>query len=359
MEKSPIVLLGNKPVVAMDTLTDKDGRFTFTNVWPVDTAIFKLQARNKKSKEYNVTIKMDEQTFPEFKPDKFIPAPWYVNTDTTLLNNAVSLVAEEKAKKEYKGEGMELREVNIKAKKIVKGSKNLNGPGEADLVLDEQDIFKAGKKTLAELLKEKIPEIQEIGLFKPCMGCKGIPTAYLVYGKKIHLVIDGLDVDKFNSDLDFSATKRTYIKDYLDYYTAEDITGIEYMFNPKYGRSYARADFKDLGAEKHAFIEITTRTGHGPFMQATPGAYLYKPLAFVLSKQFYSPKYTATNKNTAVGTDMRSTIFWEPNIITDAAGKATVSFYSADKAADYSVIIEGTDMSGGLGFSKKSIQLKQ
>lgn len=160
----------------------------------------------------------------------------------------------------------------------------------------------------------------------------------------------------------FMTERATYIKNYLDYYTAEDVVGIELMDQPKYNRAYASNSllgpkgFQTPAFNTHAYIEITTRTGHGPFMKVTPGTYLYKPLAFTLPKQFYSPKYNVNTKNIAPGTDMRSTIFWEPNIVTDAAGKATVSFYTADKPVDYSVIIEGTDMSGGLGFGKKVIR---
>ncbi len=334
IEKSPIVLLGNKPIVAMDTLTGKDGRFLFKNVWPVDTAIFKLQARNKKGKDFNVSITMDEQKFPEFKPNEYTSTPWYVNTDSTLLNNAISLMAEEDAKRMYRGEGMQLKEVNIKAKKVVKGSKNLNPSREADLVLDEQDMLKAGKKTLTELLREKIPAIADYDFVNNKL------ESWVLYNYKMLFSIDGTDVEKYfypNDRLDRISQRWNYIKNYLDYYTAEDVIGIELKF---------------------AYIEITTRKGLGVFMHSTPGTYLYKPLAFTMPKQFYSPKYTVTNKNTAIGTDMRSTIFWEPNMITDAAGKATVSFYSADKAANYSVVIEGTDMSGGLGYGKKEIKLK-
>ncbi len=373
IEKSPIALLSNKPLVAMDTLSDNYGRFEFKNLWPVDTAIFKLQARNKNNKEFNVSITMDEQTFPAFKPDQFIPTPWYVNTDTTLLRNANSVIAEEKAKKEYKGEGTELRQVNITAKKIVKGSKNLNGPGEADLVLDEDDMKKAGKKTLTDLLREKIPGIIDIGgRWTRCNNQRPsdciIPMAYVLYNKKISFLFDGIDIDKFYSPKS-NNDRWSYIKNYLDYYTAEDVRGIELMFQSKYNTVYAGTavsmpdgtGFKtdsDDAFDSHVYIEITTRTGHGPFMKVTPGTYLYKPLAFTLPRQFYSPKYTVNNKNTAIATDMRSTIFWEPNMITDASGKATVSFYSADKAANYSVIMEGTDMRGGLGYGKKAIILK-
>ncbi len=368
IERSQINIMSKSPLVFADTLTDKNGRFAFAGILPVDTAIFKLQARNKNNKEFNVTIKMDEHSFPEFKADPFIPAPWYVNTDSTLLRNANTVLAEEKAKKEYNGEGMELKQVEIKAKKVVKGSKNLNGPGEADLVLDEKDILKAGKKTLTDLLREKIPGITEYGHIGKD------PQAYFIYGKLITLVFDGLSVDKFYSPPDrrykeqeeaykyrVVSDRHNYIKRYLEYYTAEDIVGIEYMFNNKYAMAYnsPSVNGKEHEFDSHAYIEITTRSKRGPFMKITPGTYLYKPLAFTLPKQFYSPKYTIANKNTAVGTDLRSTIFWEPNIITDASGKATVSFYSADKAADYSVIVEGTDMGGGLGFGKKTIPLSR
>jgi len=60
-----------------------------------------------------------------------------------------------------------------------------------------------------------------------------------------------------------------------------------------------------------------------------------------------------------MGTDLRSTIHWEPNVITDRDGKATVSFYSADKPADYTATIEGTDLNGNLGYSSKKIKVDQ
>ena len=58
-----------------------------------------------------------------------------------------------------------------------------------------------------------------------------------------------------------------------------------------------------------------------------------------------------------MGTDLRSTIHWEPNVITDKDGKATVSFFSADKPADYTVIMEGTDLNGSLGYQRKKLKV--
>jgi hypothetical protein len=80
-------------------------------------------------------------------------------------------------------------------------------------------------------------------------------------------------------------------------------------------------------------------------------------LAFSLPKQFYRPKYKLNSSNTLLP-DLRSTVHWEPNIMTDTAGKATVSFYSADKPAGYTIIMEGTDMNGQLGYIRKKLTVK-
>jgi hypothetical protein len=419
VEGAPIVLISKNPVVVIDTLSGKDGRFQFKNLWPVDTAIFKLQALNKNNKAFNVVIAIDEQTFPKFKPHPLMGAPWYVNTDTTLLKHTNMVIAEEKAKKEYRGEGMQLKEVNIKAKKVVKRSNNLNGPGEADLVLDEQDMLKAGKKTLEDLLHEKINgfvvapftpskrrydelvgfESSIINVIKkdfPLLTDEQVTAmynlmfdyrtglkkphkpwrqSYVIKDQEVRFIIDGVDLDHFYDERDEVATAQgksvilknndtkryQFIKSHLLHFTAEDILGIEVLSSGPYTNRY-NSRFEEIidragpgTANEAAYIEITTRTKQGPFMEPTIGTYLHKSLAFTLPKRFYSPKYTVNNKNTAIGTDMRSTLHWEPNIITDISGKATISFFTADKPASYTVILEGVTPEGELGYKLQKI----
>ncbi len=82
------------------------------------------------------------------------------------------------------------------------------------------------------------------------------------------------------------------------------------MKTSKYGTSYVsdflKRDDPKATSFEHAFIEITTRSGKGPFLKKTPGLYLYKSLAFSLPKQFYSPKYST---DAVVDmTDLRSTV---------------------------------------------------
>ena len=392
IEKSNVVLFANNPLTVKDTLTDNTGNFAFKNLFPVDTAIFKLQGRNKNGKEMNVRIEMDVLKLPEFSAAQ-VSNPWYFNTDSTLLNNSKTRAFEAKALSIFRGEGNVLGEANIRAKKIVKESKNLNGPGEADLIIDEEELKKADKKTLLTLLEEKIvgfnvgsftplkreyspsPKLEDylrqdfaLALAKEYVHAnkhKPWRWSYKVGLREAHFVIDGMDLDYFYNDKDEvpnNDTKRYFfIKPYLEYFTAEDITGIEVMSSTKFATNYdiEFEKYSDRGSKTNSivYLEITTRAKKGPFMQVTPGTYLYKTLPFSLAKQFYSPKYTVKNKTAGMGTDLRSTIFWEPNFITDKDGKATVSFYSADKAANYTVIVEGADLEGTLGFGTQQIKI--
>jgi len=79
-------------------------------------------------------------------------------------------------------------------------------------------------------------------------------------------------------------------------------------------------------------------------------------MLFTGSKQFYSPKYAVKSANSS--TDLRSTIHWAPNVVTDKEGKAFVSFYSADRVGSYSIIMEGSDMNGNIGRQAGSVTIK-
>jgi hypothetical protein len=57
--------------------------------------------------------------------------------------------------------------------------------------------------------------------------------------------------------------------------------------------------------------------------------------------------------------DTRSTIDWEPNVITGPNGKATLSFYAADKPATYTVVIEGSDGNGNIGYKLEKITISK
>jgi hypothetical protein len=372
-----VILFSKSPYLLMDTLTDKEGRFTFHHFPRVDTPIFVLKAVNKNGKSFNVGIHIDETPSLVFsQPKAPITLPWYVNSDSTLMNYVKDNIANKKLQ-EYKPDSKhQLKEVVIKATKIIKGSQNLNGSGNADQVFDEKDMEQAGKKTFLDLFEEKIKGFREAYFFTPEnrmprpvyleifafeSSIRHAPASewYYIKDKPVILIVDGTDVEDVIPGFNFLA-----FMTYLRSHSAEDIKGIEVNASSKYNGAYLRRG-KWLSAplglpfyHDFAFIEVTTRSGHGPVIDNTPGMYLHKPLAISWPAQFYKPLYKITD-TVKRSLDIRSTIDWEPNISTDADGKATISFYAADRTSTYTITMDGIDFNGNLGFKRQKININK
>jgi len=350
VKKAHVLLFSKSPAILMDTTTGNDGRFVFGHFPQVDTPLFVIRAVNKNGKSFNVGIVMDEIKPPVWKSSTGpLINSWYINTDTILINYAKTNVLAMEQTNGGIGRHF-LKEVKISAKKIVKDSQNLNGPGNADIVLDEKDLEKAGKKSFLQLLQENVKGFHESFYTIFTHGGPNIVYEwYFINDKRVILLVDGM----FVHDLVHPFQFRDF-KDYLESHDAEDIKGMEVMTTAKFAGKYETR----LGAFGNtlAFIEITTRSGHGPLIGNTPGMYLYKPLALSWPKQFYKPKYTV-NDTASHAADQRSTIDWEPNIVTGINGKATVSFYPAGKPSTYTVLIEGTDMNGSVGYGVEKIKI--
>ncbi len=167
---------------------------------------------------------------------------------------------------------------------------------------------------------------------------------------EINLVIDGI----FIRSMELGEDR------YMDYLTAEEITGIEIMKSSKYGIAYDSEFIRKLilKGRPPIYVEVTTRSGNGAFIKKTPGVFLYKPLPYSYPLTFYRPKYLVKEAKPAIA-DLRTTIHWEPNIITGLDGKACISFYSADLVGRYTFILEGTDFNGGLGFVTDTIKIME
>lgn len=360
-----IALISQRPAIIMDTLTDNKGQFVFHNFPAIDTPVFFIEARNRRDKSFNVGITVDEVVPPAFvTPNTPVILPWNVNSGSALLT--YSQTKQELDKKLL--EGMTLAPVIVTAKKKVNESDNLNGSGNADQVLDEADMFKAGKKTLLQILQEQITGFHQ-GLFPPISVTHDIeasPDNYLIYDKELVLVIDGVNIENFFLPWDGGSVPepRTrhleYVKQYLEYYKAEDIKGIEINYSAKYNSVYNTHGNKIGDAARGvdwAYVEVTTYSKQGPFLKKMPGTYLYRGVPFSWPAKFYRPQY-AVKDTSDHSVDLRSTIHWQPNVITNAAGKATVTFYAADKPTTYTVIAEGTDFTGNVAIKTKKIVIE-
>ena len=72
------------------------------------------------------------------------------------------------------------------------------------------------------------------------------------------------------------------------------------------------------------------------------------PVGFYKVREFYSPKYENPHLTTKQR-DLRSTIYWKPEIKTDKDGNASFEYYNADGAGTYKIVVEGIDKDGNIG----------
>ncbi len=71
------------------------------------------------------------------------------------------------------------------------------------------------------------------------------------------------------------------------------------------------------------------------------------PLGYVEERKFYTPKYD-TPERRAVN-DIRTTVYWNPEVTTGADGATQLSYYNADGSGSYRVVVEGLDAEGNIG----------
>jgi hypothetical protein len=372
MSNSRVILVSTGKVkLYKDTVTNIAGQFLFKNFPPItDSTTFVLEARKDKGRIINAGISVDENKTPPavVLPYFPVPIPWYINSDSTVLNYVKKSADYHDVTEDLKnGPGSHLlKTVNIRGKAIIKDSKNLNGLGNYDQAITQNDIEKAGKISLLKLIEQKVNG------FHNGYGPKGKGLTFMLKDKKVHFSIDAIDIDRFyeKSDNPVPDDHYNYQKDILEYFTAEDITGIEVLYNPQYTALYndknlpALYDDQNLptatmpgsGSDLTAYIEITTRSGQGPYANSPKGIYVYRPAPVIIPAQFYTPRYPVKNMYPGF-TDLRSTIHWEPNIVTNKNGEANTFFYAADPLTTYTLILQGADLNGSVGYTTQEITI--
>ena len=336
---------GKSNVFIADTTANANGSFTFGHFpfYETDSISMVIKALNKRGKAFNVGIEINDPVYPP------------INTTSRLYGTALfDTVAREYVEKrqkinaQFKKGGGLLEEVIVKSKLRIPGSQNLNEDGGADQVVSEETLNKTPKETLRRVLEKQVPGFH--------LGAIRTRQCYMINSNLVRLVIDGVNLNSFYQPVTGDINEYVQFLDtYLNYFYAEDIKAIEIMNRPRYNSSY-RTAYLSLAEQistgpatrDFSFIEVTTHSGAGPFLKKTPGMYLLKPLYPSLTKQFYSPRYRSPSQETTFH-DLRNTIYWNPDIITDKNGTATVSFYTSESNGGYLIIVQGTDLKGDLG----------
>lgn len=339
-----------------DTQTDDNGFFAFTDLPAADTVAYTLKIHNAKGKVPNGSIQVFEPlAMWPMAAQKQRPAPWFYKSDPTLLNYLQANkqhVADNRKLNAGSVKGALLDEVNIKGKKAAKRI----GMVWATPVkqIDEKELIEARRTTLKDLLYSKLKRFRISSTYSQTIFTKiGLQRQEnYVYESTLigDVVVDGMSFRRLLGDAipgdptgsGFSSAAPdeffTNINSFFTRLSAEDVKDIQMM----------RSDVSYI-------LSVITRSGAGPTLSGSSfGSYVYRPMPLQPRKDFYRPRYLV--RNTSVS-DLRSTIHWEPNIITDDRGKASFSFFAAAKPGTYTVVIEGTSLDGRYGRKVEKITI--
>ncbi|MCK4745851.1 MAG: Plug domain-containing protein, partial [Bacteroidales bacterium] len=69
-----------------------------------------------------------------------------------------------------------------------------------------------------------------------------------------------------------------------------------------------------------------------------------------------SPKYGTEFDDLVI--DTRSSLYWNPSVVTEGTGTARVRFYNSKKTSTFYVVAEGVTLEGELGRSERSYTVK-
>lgn len=343
LPNSKITLAATKLGIYRDTTADENGKFTFTGLNITDTATVVIKAR-KANNGSNVKIKPEQPDYPRITSADYLADG--ITTDTAKAKKQFANYKQEQKDYQLKN-GRLLKTVTIKGVKrpeqpTLQFSSNMNGPGHANQVI-MWDQLADGCARLSDCLLGRVAGVY----FSPdvVVGVDAKREAYLQRGqdrmngeKPMTVIIDGVVMDGSHLD-DISTT---------------EIYSIEILRSGGYLALYGS------NAGSGAII-ITTKHGNegtAYFTQMQPnGITTMRYTGHYKAKAFYVPKYDHP-KTDNEAPDLRTTVYWNPNILTDKDGKATMGFYNNDAKGTYRVVVEGIDDDGKLGRGVYRYQVK-
>ncbi len=335
-------LISVKARIAKSTTTDATGRFRFDGIFLIDSIKFTLQARTAKNSD---KVKLIMDNIPKLQVTKNRNlADVNLNINGTLhayIDNSKKL-DELYEKTGHLDKVQRLKEVRIKAKKGVVPTYATQGilqipEGHADHTYIMKDAEHCA--SLGICLQGMLPGVvfREYDFYvdrilytyhnypycrqnDPKSGREALLPMQLVVDGEI--VRDSIRVgDMFDNNV----------------LKPEEIVKVDII----------KDNLALIAILGKASIMIYTNRGLG-HTSYTPSIANIAPKGFNKTCVFYSPRYDKPG-NAEKLPDLRTTVYWNPYLKTDATGKTSFNFFNADGPGTYKVIVEGINAEGELG----------
>jgi hypothetical protein len=308
-----------------DVVTDADGHFKFKNVVVPDSAKVIVSARdNVRSSDLVVTMDGGQR--------QDIPVNYQLADGITNIDSALSIYLKN-SKKEYSDLHI-LKEVVIKDTRVEQKPSHLDYSNLSSLGQIPDHLVKGDQLQGCVNLEDCIKGVaagltydnEKFYNFQDYSAGKRVPMQLFLKGQPIETVdlaaIDPASVESIE----------IFLKDQLGLVNSAYQSSGAIVINLKKGETGTKISYQDL----------KELIGHR--YEAT----IY-PKGYQAVKIFYLPRYIGPRQNQTNALDLRSTIYWNPNLNTDKNGNATLEYFNADGQGTYRVTVEGIDKDGNLG----------
>jgi len=306
-----------------ETTTNLKGEFKFEKVVIIDSSEATISARSSTAAR-NMMIMLNGTAFPTAGKNVNFP-------DEELNIDSAMATYLDNSKRQYRMATQMLQEVVVTATAVKKASHMdhpaLSGLGSQPDHLIDGERFK-GCTILLTCLQSSVSGLtfNENNFFVTRVYNSGlrVPVQIFFNGMPVDANflnnINPADVDNIEVFLtdELGMVNRTY--------NTNGVLVINSKVTPK-GTPVSAEDLKKLFPQDNVLT--------------------FKPQGYIKKREFYSPKYLSPESLTT-GSDLRSTIYWNPRIFTDKVGSMAVEFYNGDNKGTYKAIVEGTDIDGNL-----------
>lgn len=311
-----VTLMSFNPSVYETAVVDEIGRYRFNHIELPDSTWYVIQALSPKGSK-RCELFIDEEVFPGVK--HHIPRK---EGRENLMFETYIQKAERKYTDDHGIRTIHLPEVSVTAKRKKGKSPISIGIGR---IIPLEEIEK--KKNSAGNLYVFFKSIGPLQVDRDKISWSG--------GGSPMILVDEVEFE----DLEFIYGMTTDLIEEIELVRPEEAG---YLAG-KYGAKVAGLK------EGSGAILITSKAHDGGFPQRE--GYQKKtfiPLGYQKPKEFYSPRYETEEQTKAVFNDLRTTLYWNPDVQTNREGKAEIDFYAADAETTYTVIIEGITNDGKL-----------
>jgi hypothetical protein len=310
--------------------TDKEGKFSFKNLVFRDSSDVVINARNNINSK-DLKIIMDGEPFPAFYKN--------INAANDILNMDSTLDTYLKSSRIEHQSAFLLQEVVVTSTVTKKLKDHSDYPALSGLNPIADRVLPA-------------TQLQGCSILVNCLGGAGLTyidnMLFLsrTYNQGLKVPID-IYVNGMQVDIGYLMGLDAKGVESIEVFNNDGMSGINRRNNTNGVLAINMIETPKTKITKEQLKELFPPTN----------VITIKPKGYSLERQFYVPKFSGP-KTTLQREDYRTTIHWQPIILTDKDGKGAFSYYNSDAKGPYRVTIEGIDANGNIGRTVYKYQLK-